>query len=274
MDAKEIFEREIVFHDEWAASTDPEKVDVYAAFEAPTSVENQFILSQMGSLAGKRLLDIGAGLGESSVYFALQGAEVTTSDISKGMVDFALALGRRHGVEMKGVVAAGEELQIEHGSYDFVYAANTVHHVTDRKKLFAQFHRALKPGGKFFTWDPMAYNPVIKVYRRLAMGVRTEDEKPLTRGDIGIAQQLFTDVQHREFWIFTLLLFLKYFLIDCLHPGKNRYWKLIYDEDETRLRWWMPLLKIDNVITRWPLVRWLAWNMVMWGTKEGQSDSR
>ena len=39
-------------------------------------MENQWILELMGDLRGKKLLDIGAGLGESSVYFALQGADV------------------------------------------------------------------------------------------------------------------------------------------------------------------------------------------------------
>ena len=107
------------------------------------------------------------------------------------MVDFALELGRHHGVELEGVVAAGETLEIDEGTYDFVYAANTVHHVTDRAGLFSQFHRALKAGGIFFTWDPIAYNPIIKVYRLLATKVRTEDEAPLTAKDVVLARRQF-----------------------------------------------------------------------------------
>ena len=37
-----------------------------------TALENRCILRRMGDLKGKRILDIGAGLGESSVYFALR----------------------------------------------------------------------------------------------------------------------------------------------------------------------------------------------------------
>ena len=37
----------------------------------------------LGDLNGKTLLDIGCGLGEASVYFAIRGAEVTSRDISK-----------------------------------------------------------------------------------------------------------------------------------------------------------------------------------------------
>ena len=60
--------REAAFHDAWAGSTTIDDVLVRESFEAPTAMENRFILSRMGDLKDKRLLDIGAGLGESSVY--------------------------------------------------------------------------------------------------------------------------------------------------------------------------------------------------------------
>ena len=50
--------------------------------------------------------------------------------------------------------------------FDFVYVANTIHHVTSKENLFSQMRRALKPGGWFFSWDPLAYNPLINVYRK------------------------------------------------------------------------------------------------------------
>src|ERR1700730_7056987 len=92
-------EREVAFHNRWASSTRLEDVLVRESFEAPTALENQFILSRIGPLAGKSLLDIGSGLGESSVYFALQGARVTIVDISPEMIDTARKLGQRFGIE-------------------------------------------------------------------------------------------------------------------------------------------------------------------------------
>src|ERR1700746_2832219 len=140
-------EREAAFHDGWASSTRIEDVLVRECFEAPTAMENKFIWGQRGSLRGKRLLDIGAGLGESSVYFALQGACVTTVDVSPGMVETALSLGRKYGVELEGIVAAAEDLRVPPGAYDLIYIANTIHHVQDRASLFEGMSRALKPGG-------------------------------------------------------------------------------------------------------------------------------
>lgn len=270
-DAERVLSAEAEFHDEWAASTPIDKINVREAFEAPTSPENRFILSlinrRLGGLEGKRILDVGAGLGESSVYFALQGAQVTASDLSPGMVARAIELGRAHGVELEGVVSAGESLGVEPASFDIVYVANTIHHVTDRDALYQQIRSALRPGGLFLSWDPIAYNPAINIYRRMATDVRTPDERPLTFDDVRHASRYFDGVGHREFWITTLALFAKYYLIDRVHPNDDRYWKRILTETDRSLWWWKPLATIDSVLTRTPALRRLAWNMVMWGTR-------
>jgi SAM-dependent methyltransferase len=243
-----------------------EDVLVRECFEAPTAVENQFILRQMGNLKGKVLLDIGAGLGESSVYFALKGARVTTVDISPGMVEKSLQLAKGFGVELKGIVTGAEDLEVPENSYDLIYIANTIHHVQNRPLLFERMNRALKTGGMFFSYDPLAYNPAIKLYRRMATRVRTPDESPLTVADLKLARKYFRNVGHKEFWISTLLLFGKYYFIDRVHPNEDRYWKRILREP-LGSRWWNALYKIDSILTRIPVARWLAWNTVMWGSK-------
>ena len=265
-----LHDREAAFHDAWASDTKLSDILVRECFEAPTALENQFILHRMGDLRGKKLLDIGAGLGESSVYFALQGADVTTVDISPQMVETALKLGAQFGVKLQGLVSGGEALNLPEAAYDIIYIANTIHHVQDRALLFVQMNRALKPGGRFFSYDPLAYNPAINVYRRMASEVRTPDESPLTTTDLALAKKYFRNVRHREFWISSLLLFVKYYLKDRVNPNADRYWKRILRETPQTLRWWMPLRTLDTLLTRIPLLRWLAWNMVMWGEKASE----
>ena len=262
-----LHDREATFHDAWASSTKLEDVLVRECFEAPTALENQFILRKMGNLSRKKILDIGAGLGESSVYFALQGAKVTTTDISPLMVEKVMQLAAKYRVEMEGIVSTAESLNVPENYFDFVYIANTIHHVHDRSRLFAQIRRALKPGAVFFSYDPLAYNPVINLYRRMATEVRTPDERPLTRADLKLARTYFSDVGHHEFWIATLALFAKYYVFDRVHPNADRYWKRILKEKPGNLRWWKPLLYLDKVLSRIPGIRLLAWNTVLWGHK-------
>jgi SAM-dependent methyltransferase len=266
-DRASVHSRESDFHDSWASSVDLQSVDVCAAFQAPTALENRFIMQLLDPVKGKRVLDVGAGLGESSVYFALQGAQVTCTDLSPGMVRTAVSLAERHGVRIDGVVSAAEDLRVADGAFDVVYVANTIHHVTNKRAFFEQIQRALKPGGIFVSIDPLAYNPVIKLYRRMATDVRTEDEAPLTFSDLELAREYFADVRHREFWILSLVLFLKYYLVDRVHPNEDRYWKRIFRESAESLGWWLPLRALDEHLCRLPVLRRMAWNMVMWGRK-------
>lgn len=62
---------EEVFHDEWAAKVDVMKIDVRKMNEACTAPEMRHIRRVLGDLKGRSLLDVGCGLGEASVYFAL-----------------------------------------------------------------------------------------------------------------------------------------------------------------------------------------------------------
>lgn len=265
--AEPLARREAVFHDAWAKSTEVDDVLVRECFEAPTALENRFILGRMGPLQGKRLLDIGAGLGESSVYFALRGARVTSVDLSPVMVEIGQRLARKFGVRIEGIVSEAENLRVPSDKYDVIYLANTIHHVQNRAALFGHMRRVLKPGGMFFSYDPLAYNPAINIYRRMATAVRTPDERPLTVSDVRLAKGYFTNLGHREFWISGLALFAKYYSLDRVHPNADRYWKRILREKHEDLGWWVPLARVDSVLTRIPLVRWLAWNMVMWGQK-------
>jgi 2-polyprenyl-3-methyl-5-hydroxy-6-metoxy-1,4-benzoquinol methylase len=265
--ADSVHGRESVFHDEWAAATPVSEVRVRECFEALTAVENRFILGWMGPLKGKRILDVGSGLGESSVYLALQGAEVTMVDVSVGMIEKAKEVGRFHGVHLEGIPAVGESIPTDDSRFDIVYTANTIHHVSNRRQFFSEMLRVLKPGGRFFSFDPIAYNPAINIYRQMATAVRTKDEAPLKLADVALAREYFSDVRYRTFWIATLSLFVKYYLIDGVHPNADRYWKRILSETASSLWWWRPLLGLDSVMTLLPGLQWLGWNIVMIGTR-------
>ncbi|MDY6950051.1 MAG: class I SAM-dependent methyltransferase, partial [Thermodesulfobacteriota bacterium] len=215
--------REEVFHDGWSQSIDIHSVHVDDFFTACTAPENRLILKRLGSLSGQRVVDLGCGAGEASVYFAKMGAEVIATDLSKGMLKVATRLAEAHGVSIATRQCSADDTPFPAESFDIAYAANLLHHVEIEDAL-REANRVLKKGGVFVSWDPLAHNPIINVYRRLASSVRTEDEHPLSMSQLRLFRKHFSRVEYETTWLATLLVFMKFFLVDRIDPNKERYW--------------------------------------------------
>lgn len=255
---------ERAFHDAWAGSEDIDSIDVRAANEACTAPEMRYITQRLGDIRGKRLLDVGCGLGEASVYFALLGANVTSSDLSQGMLDATCRLAQANGVSVTPHVAAAEDLKLPPGAlFDIIYAGNLLHHV-DIDKTLSRIKPHLAPEGVVVTWDPLAYNPVINVYRAMATDVRTPDEHPLKWDDIQLFRKHFGVVETRYFWLTTLVIFLLMAVVQRRNPNKERFWKVVVQEGE-KWRWmYRPLERLDRILLRvFPPLRLLCWNVVI-----------
>jgi len=263
---EDLHKREADFHDDWATSEDLAEIDVVALFEGLCAIENRYMIEKMGNLQGKKILDVGAGLGESSVYFAMQGAEVTYTDISPQMGELAKELAARYNVKINVVISPAEKMVFEKDYFDVVYCANLMHHVPESEHTIwlENIHQFLRKGGKLYTWDPIKYNPVINVYRKMAMDVRTIDEMPLGFDILKKYEATFSNVHHKEFWLSTLVLFLYYYFIKRYNPNKVRYWKRIYKENDKTIGWWFkPLSALDNFFLKIPLINRLALNIVI-----------
>lgn len=256
---------EEVFHDEWAASTDVTQINVRQMNEACTAPEMRYITRALGDLRGRTLLDVGCGLGEASVYFALRGAEVTASDISPGMCAAARRLAEHNGVTIKTHVSASEDLGFaDDVKFDVIYTGNTLHHV-DIAATMPLLLKHLKPGGVFVSWDPVAYNPAINYYRRNAMEVRTHDEHPLTLADIRAVRSHFKESKIAWFWLSTLLIFIIMKFVQRRDPNKERYWKKVVEEADQWAWLYWPLEDLDRVLLHIPFLRPLCWNVVIVG---------
>lgn len=264
---EETLKKERQFHDAWASTIDVEGIQVRDYFEACTAPENRFILRQLGDVTGKRLLDLGCGAGENSVYFAKKGALCVASDYSQGMVDVALKLAEKNGVKIEGCTANAMELNFPDQSFDIVYASNLLHHLPDPKSAIREMHRVLKPGGKACFWEPLKHNPVINVYRKMATKVRTEDEIPLDINLVKFVQSLYSEVAYDTFWIATLWIFLRFYLIEKVHPNQERYWKKIIIEHERLKPEYQRLERMDEVLKKLPLMKRMAWNLAVVATK-------
>ena len=262
--AENMHNREADFHDNWAMEADVKDVDVRNFATAPTALENKKILQFLGDVRGLRILDIGCGLGEASVFFANLGADVTAVDISPAAIAKTKELAQYHNVKITAIVSSGERLPFDGNSFDIVYAGSMLHHLADINSFCIEVNRILRHGGRFCCFEPLKYNPIINIYRRIATEVRSKDENPLGVFEVTMIRKAFRKSELNFFWMATLALFLKYYLVDRVSPNEERYWKKIFKETEQSLAWWRPLLFLDEkIFTRIPALRWLSWNVVI-----------
>jgi len=263
----DLLERERFFHDQWAESIDVDGIRVADYFQACTAPENRFIISHLGDVCGKTLLDLGCGAGESSVYFALKGARCTATDYTPGMVDKAMKLAAANGAQIKALTMDAMEIEFPTGTFDIVYAANVLHHLPDPKTALREMHRVLKPGGKACFWDPLRHNPVINVYRRIATEVRTEDESPLDINITKFVNSLFSETVSDTFWLATLWIFLRFYFVERVDPNKDRYWKKIIAENQRLKSTYLRLERFDKLLKKALFIKRFAWNIAVVATK-------
>lgn len=266
--ARDVKQAEEHFHDDWAASLDPADVMVDQSWQAATCPEHRWLWRQVGGdVRGKRVLDLGCGAGEAAVWFAKNGAHVVASDLSGEFLDLVRRVAALHGTSLETFKADADHIALPDGSFDIVYAGNLLHHV-DTAKTLDQIHRLLKPGGVALTWDPLAHNPVINKYRKMASEVRTDDEHPLRITDLKLFKDRFRTVRADYFWFSALAIFLKIYLIERVHPSQARYWKKIIAEHERYDRLFRSLDRIDRVALRLvPYFRRHCWNVAVCATK-------
>lgn len=255
-------EGERYFHDLWASGIDPTTIDVFTAFEGSTAPENRFFLARLGDVTNKKILDLGCGAGESSVYFALKGARCVASDYSPGMLETARGLAEKYKVRIVTRRLNAMCMDFPADTFDIVYAANLLHHVNAERAL-VEIHRVLKPKGIACVWDPLKHNPAINVYRRIASRVRTKDESPLDIGIVDVVRKLFSKVTYETFWFATLWIFLRFYFIEGVDPNRERYWKKILQEEKRLRPTYLRLEKWDRIIKRIPYMRRFGWNIAI-----------
>jgi SAM-dependent methyltransferase len=141
---------------------------------------------ELANLAGRRVLDLGCGEGEQSVDLVRRGALVTGVDISERHVASAharcVAAGFAAG-HYTFRVADAHALQFGDRSFDLVVGRGILHHL-DLARALAEIARVLVPGGVALFQEPLAANPLLRLFRVLTPRARTVDERPLSAGDL------------------------------------------------------------------------------------------
>jgi ubiquinone/menaquinone biosynthesis C-methylase UbiE len=95
-----------------------------------------------------RVLDMGAGRGETSLYLANHGHQVFPVEPSLDFCEVIEHVGARFGIELTMYNCSAEHLDIAGEQFDVVIFNASLHHCDDPLAALKNAHRLLRPGGK------------------------------------------------------------------------------------------------------------------------------
>lgn len=116
-------------------------------------------LAQFPQWNGKKVLEIGCGIGTDTIEFAKHGAFVTAIDLSGESIKIAKQRAELHGLSdrIRFYSGSAERLQdfLPLEPYDLIYSFGVIHHTPHPENVLAQVRHYCAPGG---TLKLMVYN--------------------------------------------------------------------------------------------------------------------
>ena len=100
-------------------------------------------------LRGKRVLEIGCGLGTHAQLLSDAGCDLTCIDLTEKAVE-----NTRRRLQLRGLHADirrmdAETMDFPDSEFDLVWSWGVIHHSSDTERIIQQVYRVLKPGGEF-----------------------------------------------------------------------------------------------------------------------------
>ena len=106
---------------------------------------------------GKKVLEIGCGVGIDLARFAAGGAHTTGVDLSETAIELARKNFEARGLEGNFMLGNGQDLDFPPDSFDMVYVHGVLQYTADPHAMAREMYRVLKPGGEAIA---MVYNRI------------------------------------------------------------------------------------------------------------------
>lgn len=95
-----------------------------------------------------RVLDLGCGTGQMSLYLARADRAVIGADLTRASLQLGAAAARRFQVDRVQFVETDlNRPGLRRGSFDVVYSSGVLHHTPDPRASFARMAQLVRPGG-------------------------------------------------------------------------------------------------------------------------------
>src|SRR5258706_4442958 len=102
---------------------------------------------------GKSVLDVGCGTGNNLVFLAQLGLSVSGTEVKKDICDVVRAKLERFGYKADLREGTNRQLPFPDNTFDFLGSLDVIHYEdneSDMRKAIREYHRVLKPSGRFF----------------------------------------------------------------------------------------------------------------------------
>lgn len=118
------------------------------------------VISMLGPVAGKKLLDLGCGSGQFLLSLTEMGSEVTGLDYSRTLLNDSQVRLREAGViKSKLILADASLIPIRDGYFDSVICIGVIDYVCDMGKVLGEIRRVLKDTGTAVISVPKKFSP-------------------------------------------------------------------------------------------------------------------
>jgi len=100
----------------------------------------------------KNILDLGAGMGKNSIYFAKLGFEVSAIEISDYAVEYMQSWAKKEGLSINAAIGDMHMLPYKDSSFDCLFEYHTIRHTDSAgmRKIIAEIERVVRPGGEVY----------------------------------------------------------------------------------------------------------------------------